>query len=565
MEKLSKIVATPTSTSWSQAYNAGKLYAVLALSQPLETELDLSLIGKETLEALESEFFTLETKDLQGIKGAVEKTCEKLASNIKASLVVGAESGNILYVVIKGKGRIDLKRGGQIGTILEVSDESELKTGSGFLQNNDVLILQTPQFSELVSKDTLANSIDNQTPSEIAEILAPTIHQSDKGGAASIILRYKDESPPPSVEETSSQAPKQEKVSANNGLKIVNDYFFQIKNLVKSKDLQISSLPHSKKVILTIGLILILVFTGTVILAAKKQSDKKVKEAYAQVYIKAQEKFEEGQSLLGLNQALARDSFGSAKKILEEGQTRFSKGSKQGKQVEELLSKVNQALSESSGVVKAKAVEVSKSESKLLSFELDNKGGLYFTKDDRNLYFVSKTAVSSDKKVLIKNSGDWEDAAGLGTFFGNIYVLDKTSSQILKFVATPSEFGRANYFSKSKPDLKNAKAMAIDGSIWILFEDGSVRKYTKGEAENFSISGLDKPLSNPTRIFTDSQTNNLYILDNGNSRIVVIGKDGRYQSQYEAPILKDAKDFDIQESSKKLFVLVGSKIYRIEL
>lgn len=566
--ELSKIVSTPNETSWSQAYNAGKLYAVLALEREVieqevqvEGELDLNLIGKETLETLESEFFTLETKDLEGIKGAVERACEKLAANIKASLVVAAESTNILYVVIKGRGKVDLKRGGQIGTVLESDEENEIKTGSGFLQNNDVLILQTPEFSELVSKDILAQSIDNQSPSEIAEILAPTIHQSDKGGAASVILKYKDETPPEAQEVP--QAPLEE-TEAGTGLKIINDYFFQVKNLIQERRFEIPSLPHSKRVLLTIGLILILVFAGTVILAAKKQGDKKVKEAYVQVYVEAQEKYEEGQSLLDLNKALARDSFTSAKKILEEGQSRFSKGSKEEKQVEELLSKVNLALSESSGVARVSPVEVSKSESKLLSFALEHKDGLYFTKDDKNLYVVSKTSVSSDKKVLIKNSGDWTDAGGLGTFFGNIYVLDRPSDQIVKFLATPSDFGKANYFTKEKPDLSNAQAMAIDGSIYILFKDGTILKYTKGTRDSFEVKGLDKALSNPTRIFTDSQSN-IYVLDNGNSRIVVIGKDGRYQSQYQANILKDAKDFDVQESSKKIFILVGSKIYRIDL
>jgi len=573
MEKLSKIVSTPNATSWSQAYNAGKLYAVLALEREpqeqeveVETELDLNIVGKETLEALENEFFSLENKDLEGIKSAVEKASTKLSSGIKASLVVAAENGNILYIAIKGKGKVDLKRQGQIGTVLESSDENEIKTGSGFLEDSDVLILQTPQFSELVPKDVLVGSIDSQTPSEIAETLAPTVHQGGKGGAASIILKYKDEAPPSSPAETASPQAPTEESKAKIGLKIVNNYFFQAKNLIKERGINIPSLPHSKKVLLTVGLILVLVFAGIVILAAKKQGDEKIKEAYAQYFVEAQNKYEEGQSLLDLNQALARESFSEAKRILEEGQNRFSENSEEGKQVKELLSKVNEALSDSSGVSNVNPTEVNRSESELLSFALEETSGLRFAKDDRNVYVITKNSVSSDARELIKNSNDWSDAAGLGTFFGNIYVLDRATDQILKFVATSGgEYGNSNYFTASqKPDLSEAADMAIDGSIYVLLKDGTVLKFTRGVKDNWQVQGLDKPLSNPARIYTDSESN-IYILDNGNSRIVEIGKDGRYQSQYVASILKDAKEMDVNEASGEIFILSGSKIFKIDL
>ena len=61
----------PSQSSWSQAYNAGKLFAVLSLEKEIEEvpEKDyLNILGKELLETLEQEFFTLEVKDLESIK-----------------------------------------------------------------------------------------------------------------------------------------------------------------------------------------------------------------------------------------------------------------------------------------------------------------------------------------------------------------------------------------------------------------------------------------------------------------------------------------------------------------
>ena len=66
----SSIVATPTHHLWSQAYNAGKLFAVLSLEKEKKEEQevtpseDLGVLGKDLLSTFEQDFFTLEKKDL---------------------------------------------------------------------------------------------------------------------------------------------------------------------------------------------------------------------------------------------------------------------------------------------------------------------------------------------------------------------------------------------------------------------------------------------------------------------------------------------------------------------
>ena len=64
----SKVVATPTPTAWSQAYSAGSLFAAISLYSPQipqTEENNLNNIGKDLISTLESEFFTLENKDLE--------------------------------------------------------------------------------------------------------------------------------------------------------------------------------------------------------------------------------------------------------------------------------------------------------------------------------------------------------------------------------------------------------------------------------------------------------------------------------------------------------------------
>ena len=79
------------------------------------------------------------------------------------------------------------------------------------------------------------------------------------------------------------------------------------------------------------------------------------------------------------------------------------------------------------------------------------------------------------------------------------------------------------------------------------------------------MTGLGMSLSNPSRIYTNLNDDNLYILDNGNSRIVVLDKNGNYKSQYQAAVLKAAKDFEVLEQNKIVYVLSGGKVYEINL
>lgn len=564
--QIAKIVANATASSWSQAYNAGKLFAVISLtSEEQKEENFLNLLGKEVLDNLEAEYFALETKDLESIKIAVKTSLEKISANIKTSLVVGTIVNDILYVFAKN-GKADLKRGDTFGKVLEAG--GQLEVSSGFLEENDLIFLQTSQFSDAVSSETLASSIDSYSISQIAENLAPTIHEKEGTGASAIILEYHKPLGEQAVASAQEQEPgvigesEQESVpldSKRQSLESIKKYFFFA--LEKSQSLKLGSVDRSRKTILTVTVILLLVLVGSIFFAVKKQGDEKTRALVAQYYEPALKKFDEGQSLLDLNQSLARDSFISSQKLLLEGQPKFSRGSSEKNKVDELLKKVNESLEKTANINNVTPTEASTSESKMLANALKDTGSSFWTKEDNDIYSLDSSGVLKNGKSIIKRS--WASAGGLGVYFGNIYVLDKTAKQIYKFVSTSKEYVKTNYFKNSSPDLSSASSIAIDGSIWVLGKDGSVLKFTRGVSDNLSLTGLDKAFSSPTRIFTNTATENVYILDNGNSRIVVFDKNGAYKEQYQSALFKDAREIEV--SKDKAFVLVGSKLYSFNL
>lgn len=562
-----KIVATPTLTSWSQAYNAGRLFAVLSLSKNVESQEDLlPPLGKEILRTLEEEYYTLETKNLATIKEAVLTTRKKIPTDVSTSFVVASIIENILYVFVLGDAKAILKRGEKVGVILDakntVSENVPFAAASGYLTDGDIIVLETAEFAKLVTTDMLYEALAYKTPAEIAETLSPLLHENGNGGATAFVLQF---AAPTEEKEEVEQMPIEESTpSAKFSLPAFNLSFLKRLSLPRG-------LTHRRRMFISLAVVLGLVLAASVFFAMKKQEEAKTKALFAQTFTKAQKKYEEGTALLSLNKNLAREDFQEAKNILEDANGKFPKGTSEEKQVIALQKQIDDSLTKASSVNKTAPQAVSDLESPLLSYEKKNTASA-FAQDNTNIYFVDSAGVSSvDKetskaKRIIVNNKYWSEPFGLGLYLTNIYVMDKKSNQVIKFVSALDGYGKTNYFkSDVDVDLSNAQGMAVDTSVWILFADGGIKKFTRGAQDSLSISGLEEPLKSPTKIFTNVDTKNLYILDKGNSRVVVLNKEGAYVAQYQAGILSNAQDFDVQETDKKIFVLSSSKIWEIPI
>ncbi len=575
--QVAKIVATPTAASWSQAYNAGTLFAVLSLeskkTQVEERQPDMPSIGKEILNTLETEYFTLETKNLDSIKQAITQAYEKSADkDLAVSLVVASAIDTVLYIFISGCGKILMQRQGKLGVLLSSKEPVQL-SASGFLRHEDTVILETPQFAKIISQEVLHDSLQQHAPSEIAENLSPKIHEQEEGAASAVIFSYKEILP---EKDTAQNTDEEYIVSAPEKRKLFTKTVM-LENLAKIKTAFLSfwrnrtlRLTHRRKVFLSIACILIAILIFSAFFAVKKQRDTKNQVLLQEIIVPAQKKYDEGQSLLDLNKQLAREDLTQAQKILADGKGKFEKNSKEITQIDALLKKINDALAASSSVNTVDAKQVDAKNSLFLTVEINNHDGLLFTQDDKNIYGIDNNSIFSvekktqARKTIIKNNDAWSSAGGIGIYFGNIYMLDKKSGTILKFTATDNGFEKNNYLITSQ-DFSKASSLGIDGSVWVLLEDGLVKKFTRGKLDDFKVSGLDTPLAKPSRIYTDLDSNNVYILDNGNSRIVVLAKNGSYQTQYQTAILKNAKDFEVLEKDKKIFVLNDNKVWQIDV
>ena len=90
-------------------------------------------------------------------------------------------------------------------------------------------------------------------------------------------------------------------------------------------------------------------------------------------------------------------------------------------------------------------------------------------------------------------------------------------------------------------------------------------KFTQGKDDTFHMQGVDPPLGNSLRVYTDDTLKNIYVLDTQEKRVVVIGKDGIYLAQYAWPEAIGVADFSVSEEQKRILLLSEGKIFSVAL
>ncbi|MBT4277300.1 hypothetical protein HOD96_00925 [Candidatus Falkowbacteria bacterium] len=152
------------------------------------------------------------------------------------------------------------------------------------------------------------------------------------------------------------------------------------------------------------------------------------------------------------------------------------------------------------------------------------------------------------------------------TMYGDkLYTLDKANNQIYKHLPSGENFSVGKSWLNEDVDLKKSSSMAIDGSIYILNIDGTIINLFKGKKRSFNFSNQSSLLTGPEKIWTNSESDYLYILDVAGKKVAVIDKKGELIIQYYSEDFTDIKDFTIDENNKKIYLLANNKVFEIEV
>lgn len=118
------------------------------------------------------------------------------------------------------------------------------------------------------------------------------------------------------------------------------------------------------------------------------------------------------------------------------------------------------------------------------------------------------------------------------------------------------------------PDFSGAKSMAIAFNIYILKSNGELVSYSAGTKTAFTVSGLENPFLDTSKIVADADLNYIYVADKGNKSIVLLDDKGNLVKQYKyetSDTWSDIRSISVSLDEKTLFVLNGSKVYKVNL
>ncbi len=149
--------------------------------------------------------------------------------------------------------------------------------------------------------------------------------------------------------------------------------------------------------------------------------------------------------------------------------------------------------------------------------------------------------------------------------FGNrLYIYDTKTKNILSFSKTLRGYsGGTAWITDATFPKDSIRSLAVDGTIFTLHADGTIRRLFKGVATEFKQEAVEPLLNNADKIVTSENLRHLYVLDTSRNRIVIFNKKGALIRQifFETP--SHITDFALDDQEINLYVLDGTKVVAV--
>lgn len=191
--------------------------------------------------------------------------------------------------------------------------------------------------------------------------------------------------------------------------------------------------------------------------------------------------------------------------------------------------------------------------------------------DDLNLIFlinqnnkiISWSPISKkfqDNAIKIPTESDISLAK---TYLTYLYLSDKNNNQIYRYPRANEGFGEKSNWLKDTTDLKKISDMAIGENIFFA-QDGNVIEFFQGKKQSWNVEKTATEIY-ADKVYTKRNSQNLYILDQKNSRIVKLDLNGNIISQFYNAEISKASDFEINEESNSAYFFTSNEVKSFEM
>lgn len=181
---------------------------------------------------------------------------------------------------------------------------------------------------------------------------------------------------------------------------------------------------------------------------------------------------------------------------------------------------------------------------------------------------LSYSIFDLDKKetvAVFEPNADNTEVSDLSIYGDNLYVLDASNSQIFKYPESGNGFGGGVSWLQEEVDLSNAASLTIDGSIYTIDNDGTIRNFLKGAREDFDYHEPRPTIGQNVTIKTFKDSDYLYIIDPQNMRIVILDKEGNIKDQYASQKFDNLVDLAVDPEEKAIYLLNGEHLYLLAI
>lgn len=201
---------------------------------------------------------------------------------------------------------------------------------------------------------------------------------------------------------------------------------------------------------------------------------------------------------------------------------------------------------------------------------------------DRQGQLISYSPTYFTRAQQLVIEGRWVNPVAMAVFRSNIYVLDAGADQIWRYVPPAGVRAYPNapeeYFNgDERPELENAVDFNIseEGAVYILFNDGTVRKYRRNvqalvEEQPFDFREAPEGVpASGVALFLDNDplSRQLYIVDPQTDAVYETLWGGKFRRGYRPRNLPDAFDrvsgfYADAVVRNNMYVLAGNKLYQ---
>ena len=603
-----------------ESSDKGNLYLIISVESTSDVE-GLSIGREIATQIYRNYYDESQKQIFNALQSAVSSAVKNFGQKfINLEIAAASLSGKTLYTVVSGGGSAILYREGMVARILAGNDSVASASGypkegdililatSEFAKSYSEGVLRAALEGADVEKaiEQLAPSVHASPMSyRIGALFLSTFNTTETvvtNEKSEVTPDLEDERERAEVNETyqSQTTSDPQRIVAGtkpsireNAVRVLDNIIAKLPNrrLYIRNSIDTLEVSKKRKTALSAGIVLLLLLVVSIGFGIKERNQRVKIARYEPRLLAAQKSFDEAISLITIDAERSRSLFIEGKKMADEltneGVT------------DERLKTLQESINEKTGIILGEYLEnpelyidlslvaegfkgtdmassgdefvvLDTNSRKIVKVDVETKKSLPIAGPDKTdsakkiSFYSGRVFVLGDegiseidgKENLIEKS--WSDAE-IYSYSANIYVLDKTESKIYRYAGISDGFGsRSDWLTEgSEVDLTEMVSWSIDGSVWMIAEDGSINKFTQGRQDFVKKIVLEPQISSPVAIYTNEEEEFVYILENASGRVIVLDKNANFIAQYKSDLIKSGVDMVAYEDLNLMIILVN--------